>query len=96
MQLRSGRSDVDTSKDGPLTTQIIVSLSRGPGIQKLRSLSELCGLRVSVKTYVAPKGAGQAVPAIRPHAAKLRLSTPVRCLRGDSSIRLVPDPKAED
>jgi hypothetical protein len=56
MQLRSGRRDLDASKDRPLTAQFIVPVARGPGVQKVRSLSELCGLRVSVQTYVAPEG----------------------------------------
>jgi hypothetical protein len=34
-------------------------VARGPGVQKVRSLSELCGLRVSVETYVAAKGTVQ-------------------------------------
>jgi hypothetical protein len=56
LQLRSGRRDMDASKDGPLAPHFIVSVSRGPGVQNMRSFSELCGLRVSVETYVAPKG----------------------------------------
>jgi hypothetical protein len=56
MQLRSGRRDLDASKNRPLTPHFIVSVARGPGVQTVRSLSELCGLRVSVETYVAPKG----------------------------------------
>jgi hypothetical protein len=56
MQLRFGRPDLDASKDRPLTPHFIVLVARGPGVQKVRSLSELCELRVSVETYVAPKG----------------------------------------
>jgi hypothetical protein len=56
MQLGSGRRNLDASKDRPLTPHFIVSVARGPGVQKVRSLSEICGLRVSVETYVAPKG----------------------------------------
>jgi hypothetical protein len=55
MQLRSGRRDLDTSKDRPLTPYFIVSVARGPEVQKVRSLPELCGLRVSVESYVATK-----------------------------------------
>jgi hypothetical protein len=47
MQLRSGRRDLDASKDRPLTPHFIVSVARGPGVQKVRSLSELCGLRLT-------------------------------------------------
>ena len=31
------------------------SVARGPEASKVRSLTELCGLRVSVESYVAPK-----------------------------------------
>jgi len=55
-QLRSGRRDQDPSKDRPPTPHFIVSVARGPEVSKVRSLTELCGLRVSVEKYVAPKG----------------------------------------
>jgi hypothetical protein len=56
MQLRSGPRDLYASKDRPLTPHFIVSVARGPGVQQVRSLSELCGLRVSVETHIAPEG----------------------------------------
>jgi hypothetical protein len=56
MQLRSKRRDQDPEKDRPLTPHFIVLVARGPEVAKLRSLTELCGLRVQVETYVAPKG----------------------------------------
>ena len=56
MQLRSGRRDQDPAKDRPPTRHFIVSVARGPEVSKVRSITELCGLRVSVETYVAPKG----------------------------------------
>jgi hypothetical protein len=56
MQLRSGRRDKDSAKDGPPTPHFIISVARGPEVSKVRSLTELCGLRVSVETYVTPKG----------------------------------------
>jgi hypothetical protein len=59
MNLRSGRRDLDASKDRPLTQHFVVPVARGLEFQKVRSLSELCGLRVSVETYVAPRGALQ-------------------------------------
>jgi hypothetical protein len=34
----------------------LVSVARGPELSKVRSITELCGLRVSVESYVAPKG----------------------------------------
>ena len=56
MQLRSGRRDQDPTKDRPLTPHFIVSVARGPEVSKVRSITELCGLRVSVVSYVALKG----------------------------------------
>ena len=56
MQLRSGRRDQDPTKDRPLTPHFIVSVARGPQVSKMRSVTELCGLRVSVESYVAPNG----------------------------------------
>jgi hypothetical protein len=55
MQIRSGRRDQDATRDRPPTAHFVVSVARGPEVQKVRSLSELCGLGVSVETYVAPK-----------------------------------------
>jgi hypothetical protein len=55
-QLRSGRRDQDPAKDRPPTPYFIVSVVRGPEVSKVRLLTELCGLRVSVELYVAPKG----------------------------------------
>jgi hypothetical protein len=56
MQLRSGRPSQDGTQDRPLTPHFIVSVPRGPEVTKLRSLTELCGLRISVETYASPKG----------------------------------------
>ena len=56
LQLRSGRRDQDPTKDRPLTPHFIVSVARGPEVSKVRSVIELCDLRVSVESYVAPKG----------------------------------------
>jgi hypothetical protein len=56
MQLRSGRRSQDGTQDRPLTPHFIVSVPRGPEVIKLRSLTELCGLRISVETYASPKG----------------------------------------
>ena len=55
LQLRSGRRD-RTAEAHPLTPHFIVSVARGPDVARVRSITELCGLRVSVETYVAPKG----------------------------------------
>jgi hypothetical protein len=56
MQLRSNRRDQDPENDRPLTPHFIVSMARGPDVAKVRSLTELCGLRDQVGTYIAPKG----------------------------------------
>ena len=54
-QLRSGRRDKDPNKDRLLTPHFIVSVARGPEVSRVRSITELCGLRVSVESYLAPK-----------------------------------------
>ena len=40
----------------PSYPHFIVRVARGPQVLKVRSLTELCGLRLSVESYVAPKG----------------------------------------
>ena len=55
MQLRSGRRDQDPTKDRPLSSHLIVSVARGPEVSEVRSITEHCGLRVSVESYVALK-----------------------------------------
>ena len=55
-QLHSGHRDQDPVKDSPPIPHFIVSVARGREVSKVRSLTELCGLRVSVESYVAPKG----------------------------------------
>jgi len=54
--LRSVRRDSDPAKDRPPAPHFIVPVARGPEVSKVRSLTELCGLRVSVESYLAPKG----------------------------------------
>jgi hypothetical protein len=56
MHPRSGRRDRDPSKDRPPTPNFIVSVPRGPEVSRVRSLTGLCGLRVSVESYVPSKG----------------------------------------
>jgi hypothetical protein len=55
MKLRSGRRRQDAARDRPPTPYFVVSVARGPEVQKVRPLSELCGFRVCVETYVAPE-----------------------------------------
>jgi hypothetical protein len=55
MQLRSGRRDQDPAQDRLPTLHFIISPARGLEVSRVRSLTELCGLRVTVESYVAPK-----------------------------------------
>jgi hypothetical protein len=55
-QLHSDHRDQDPTKDRPPTPHFIISVVRGPEVSKVQSLIELCGLRVSVESYVALKG----------------------------------------
>jgi hypothetical protein len=59
MQLRSKRRGQDPEKDRPLTPHFVVSGARGPDVAKVRSVTDLCGMRVQVETYVAQKGSLQ-------------------------------------
>jgi hypothetical protein len=56
LQLRSGRLWQETSDHHPLTLHFILSVARGHDVARLRSLTELCGRRDSVETYITPKG----------------------------------------
>jgi hypothetical protein len=56
MQLRSWRRDQDDEKYRTLTPHFIVSVARGRDLVKVRSVTELCGLRIKVETYNASKG----------------------------------------
>jgi hypothetical protein len=59
LQLRSRRRDQDVARDRTLTPNFIVSVARGAEAQTVRSLTEVCGLLVSVESYVAPKAPQQ-------------------------------------
>jgi hypothetical protein len=48
LQLRSGRRDQYPEKDRPATPHFAVTVARGPEVSKIRSLIQLCGLRVTV------------------------------------------------
>ena len=56
MQLRSKRRDQDPATDSPLTPHFIISVPRGSEVLKVRSLTEICGLRISAELYVSPSG----------------------------------------
>lgn len=48
LQLRFGRRDQDPDKDRSVTPHFTVSVARGPDVANVRSITQLCGLRVSV------------------------------------------------
>jgi hypothetical protein len=56
MQLRLMRGDKDPEKDRRLTPHFIMSVEQGPDVAKVRTLTDLCGLRAKVETYNAQKG----------------------------------------
>jgi len=96
LQLRSGHRDQEAAKAHSLTPHFIVTVARGPEVPKVRSLTELCGLRVSVEIYVTPKKnpAVQALSTLRSYTAVLWLRTPVCCLWWGSPFRRVLHPTA--
>ena len=55
LQVYSGCRDQKIAKAHPLTPHSIVSIARGPEVAKACSMTELCGLRVLLETYDAPK-----------------------------------------
>jgi len=76
------------------TPHFIVSVARSPEVPKVRSLTELSGLRVSVESYVAPKDPLQLKRCQRfRHAAKLRLHTPMRRVWGLPPLRWLSLPR---
>jgi hypothetical protein len=60
-QLRYGRRDQDPEKDCPATPHFIVTRARSPNVSKVRSNTQLCGLRTTVESYTAPKGSLQCI-----------------------------------
>jgi hypothetical protein len=58
-QLLSGGRDKDPAKYRPLTPYFNASGARGPEVCKVRYITEIYGLRVSLESYVAPKGPSQ-------------------------------------
>jgi hypothetical protein len=55
MQLLSGYRDHDVQENSS-HPHFIVSVARCPDLSRVRALTELCGLSISVETYVAPSG----------------------------------------
>ena len=62
-QLRSCLRDQDPAQDRPITSHFILSVAWGPEWSKVRSITELCGLRVSVETYVLQRAHCNATAA---------------------------------
>ena len=56
LQLRSQRREPDPAKDRFPIPHFIVMVARVPLVSKVPSLTSLCGLRVKVERYQAPKG----------------------------------------
>ena len=63
------------SQGPPSHPHFIVSAALGPEVSKVRSITELCGLRVSVETYVDPKAQCNASAA---SASETRSITAIR------------------
>ena len=60
------RRDPDPAKDRFPTTHLIVTVARGPLVSKVRALTSLYGLRVTVDTYRTLKGSTvQKLPPFR-------------------------------
>ena len=55
LQLRSGRRDQDPEKDRHATPHFIVTMARGPDVIRVRAITQLCGLLVTVESYTAPR-----------------------------------------
>jgi hypothetical protein len=53
-QALSGRPDKDPEKNRPATPHFIVTMARGLDVSKVRSVTQLCGLRTTVESYTAP------------------------------------------
>ena len=56
LQHRSGRRDQDPEKDRPATPHFIVTMARVPDVSRVRAITQLCGLRITVESYTAPRG----------------------------------------
>jgi hypothetical protein len=80
LQLRFGRRDQDEARDRPLTSHFIVSVARGAEVQKVRSPTELCDMRVSVESYVAPKAPLQCKRCQRFGHTQRNCGYPPRCV----------------
>jgi hypothetical protein len=79
LQLRSGRRDQVVARDRPLTPHFIVSVALGAETQLVRFLTELCILRVSVESYVAPKAPLQCKRSQRFSHRQRNCGYPPRC-----------------
>jgi len=84
-KLRSGRSDQEPGKDCPPTPHFILSVERVTELSKVLSL-RLASVGGIVRVPERPL-ALQALPALWPHAAKLRLHTLLLRVRGLPTLR---------
>jgi hypothetical protein len=80
LQLRSGRSDQNEARDRPPTPHFTVPVARGAEVQKVRSLTELGDMRVSVESYVAPKAPLQCKHCQRFGHTQRKCGYPPRCV----------------
>jgi hypothetical protein len=55
VQLRSGRRDQDPKRTALGPRNFIVSVAQSPDVTRVHTITQLCGLRVNVESYVAPK-----------------------------------------
>jgi hypothetical protein len=62
-------------QEEPSHLRFIVSVAGGPEVSKVRSLTELCGLRVSVESYVAPKDRLQCKRCQRSYTRRVTAAT---------------------
>jgi hypothetical protein len=85
-QLRSG-IETRIQPRTVLSSLTSLYLARGSEVSKMRSITELCGLRVSVESYVAPRS-----PLLRTNAASLRICAPVRRMWWLPPLRWVLNP----
>jgi hypothetical protein len=80
LQLCLQRRDPDPAKDRFPTPHFIVMVAYGLLVSKMRALTSLCGLRVTVDTYRAPKGPMQCKNCQRFGHTKHNCGYPPRCV----------------
>jgi hypothetical protein len=71
---------IRTETSTALSPHFIVSVARGSEVSRVRSITELCGLRVSVESYVAPKGPLQCKCCLRFGHTQRNCGSATRCV----------------